>query len=439
MHLLEKCIILVFLLVVQLFLFAMQEYKMQLVFFIFSYLYLLIQSIRKFYFTSPITLFLFISFFYFTAGSLDLHFYNNLYSLDPDNMGLLLLLCYEFAISLYIFVLFLGKRYVPISLFTKVNNMLNESNTKLLTKNLQILIILFILIYIFKFIISFGLSIGEYSRGEIYSHKDFILTLVKTFLPILIIFYVWLTSAFTKKYSTMDYMTISFIILFVIFDLLFKGDRRVSLSMILGILGIIYYHKNIPRFYIIIGVLGALFMYILGAIRNRPVDTWMDNIMNTASRGFSPAGTEFGPFSMIANYVLNEHIMMQKLSFFTAFASSLPSFIYPDRPLGPSLWFVKKYFREIYDAGGGYAFNIIIESAMNFGYFGPIVLAIFYTFIYSFSNYNGKVAILFSGLVIYALTFSARFGMTGIFQIFIIMFANLVLLLILIKLFVKVK
>jgi hypothetical protein len=261
----------------------------------------------------------------------------------------------------------------------------------------------------------YGFTIGGVTRGDLYTTKSFILTLIKVLIPLVTILYVWLRINYKNYSRKIDYIIILSIFVFVLFDMLFKGDRRISLAMLFAIGGIIYFHKSLPKIYYISGIIGVFLLILLGAVRNRPVNTWADNIQYFFASNFSPSGTEFGPFSMIANHIIKDDLFFSMPSFFTAFLSTIPGFLFPERPIGSSIWFVKTYFPVYYSQGGGWAFNIIMDGILSFGFFAPIFLSLFYLSLFLLGKQNGKIGILFSGI----LTFSARFGFTGILQAFI--------------------
>lgn len=409
---------LIILFFIQFLLYIGEEYKSQLVIFEISYVLLIIFTVRYNYLVSPISLFIIISFFYISAGPLDLHFFNNKDSLNSQTMGLMLLISYSFVEFLLLFWTLMGSKSFNISLISNLNSTLrNKSYSRLVYFTLSVLIILFVFIYIFKFILMYGFTIGGMSRGELFSDRSFILTLVKTALPVFIIAYLWLKKYYrNEKNTTLDYLVISLIIIFSLFDILFKGDRRVVVSLVVGIIGIYYLHKPLPKKYIISGLIGAISLYFYGAVRNRPLYMWSENLAYTLSKDFSPSSTEFGSFSLIANYLMKDEFFMLMPTLWSSFLSAIPGFIYPDRPLSSSLWFVKNYFTDIYMSGGGLAFNIIVDAVLNFGYFAPIVLSLFYMSFFVLGKQKGEIGVLISALLIYSLTFSARFDFAAIFQ-----------------------
>ena len=50
-----------------------------------------------------------------------------------------------------------------------------------------------------------------------------------------------------------------------------------------------------------------------------------------------------------------------------------PSWIAPNRPDLPAIWYVKTFFPDIYQKGGGYGFSIMAESLVNFYFIGPVI------------------------------------------------------------------
>jgi oligosaccharide repeat unit polymerase len=402
---------------IQLFLFNMNEFYYQFIIFLVSYLYLMFYLIKKYNFMNPLTLFIFISFFYFTSGTFDLYFFVNKFKLEESTMGLLLLFSYSFVLFLVFFVGLFDKKDINLNIFNKFNYTIDNSNyASILYKLSSNLLILFIFLYVLKFVSMFGLSIGAFSRGELYSTKSFLLVLLKIIIPTTTIFFVWIRNIYEKRNKKRDLLTFLFIISFVLFDMLFKGDRRVGVSMILGVLAINYYMKSLPIKYIFLGIISSIGLFLLGAIRNRPVERWGESIDNFITREFSPSNGEFGPFSMIANYLLKEEHFISMPTYFNSLLSVIPSFLYPDRPIASSNWFTKTYFTDYYNSGGGWAFNMIVETTLNFGYFAPIILSIFYSLFFILTKQKGYLGILITAIIVYITSFSIRFDLTSIFQ-----------------------
>jgi len=401
----------------QFFLFTIEEYKYQFILFELSYILIIVYVSYRFYFMSAISLFIFITFFYLSAGSLDLFYFNNSDNLNAERMGLLLLFGYFFIYVLILLWSIFENKFINFKLLEKVNNSLANTNySQILYRIITVFLLFMIVLYIGKFLSMYGFSIGGVSRGDLYNTSNFILVLAKVMIPQFIIIYVWLRVTFKSKNTKIDYLVIFFIFLFIFFDMFFKGDRRVTLSTLMAIGGIYYYAKALPKQYIFIGIGGIIFLSLLGAIRNRPISVWADNIEYYMARDFAPSDTEFGPFSMIANYLMKDDMFLTMPTLFSSFPSVIPGFLYPERPIGSSVWFVKTYFEDYYNSGGGFAFNIIIDAALNFGYFAPIVLAIIYFLLFFLGKQKGVIGVLLTGLLIYSLTFTARFDFLSIWQ-----------------------
>lgn len=405
------------LLLMQITLYNMNEVYYQFLIYLIGYFFLMFFLIKRYNFLNPITLFVFISFFYFTAGTFDLFFYNNIFKLEEQTMGLMLIFSFTFLLLLTLFNSLFDNKDINFSFFSKINNTLISTNyDSILYKISSNFLILIVVLYILKFISMFGIGIGAVSRGELYSSKSFLLILLKILIPSTVLLFVWIRKIYSGRNKSRDFITFSSIIVFVLFDMLFKGDRRVSISMVLGILTIYYYMQKLPIKYIFLGFISTIILFLLGAIRNRPIERWGESINNFLTREFSPGNSEFAPFSMVAKYLLNEENFITMPTYFNSILSVVPGFLYPDRPLASSNWFTKTYFTDYYNSGGGWAFNMIIETTLNFGYFAPIILALFYVSLFLIVKQKGQIGILFSGLAVYVLTFSIRFDLTSILQ-----------------------
>lgn len=394
-------------------------YIFQLCSFLCSYILLFVFSVLGFRFLSPAPLFLLASFFYFSAGAVDLHFFNNEDSLDPKRIGLLILMGYFFVLF-FVFMLrfFCVKSFVVLN-FSGLDRLSCSqffvSKGRLFS---GLFLIFFTPVYIYVFGSSYGFGVGDVSRGDIYKEQNFLLVALRIFLPVVAIAYVWFYFLSQKRSLNIFNFAVLFSLACVLlFDLVFKGDRRVVVSVVLALLSLKYHGKNIPLKIFAVGAFFVVALYFYGAVRNRPFFMWADNITEYMAAGFSPSKTEFGPFSVIANEILSGENFFSSLTLFNGLLSALPSFVYPDRPLASSVWFVKEYFPDFYDVGGGLAFNIVVDAALMFGFLAPVFLAVAYALVFSIANQRGESRSLVCALLIYIFTFTARFDFTSIYQV----------------------
>lgn len=406
------------LLLVQAILWGSEAYFAQFIFFVASYLSVLYRSWFCYGFLNPVVLFLISTFLYLAAGATDLHLFSNEDSLSENNIGLLLLFGCFFVSVLLLFYDFFYRNNWSLLRLSRLDRMIEGGSFVRIIRLLSGFgIIVLVPVYIGAFVGLYGFGIGYISRGDIYSESSYLLVALRIVLPLLAVVYVWASHVFESKSSGgFNYLVLLVVLLWVLFDLLLKGDRRVLVSVILGVVCIKYFGRKLPFYYVALGGAAAIVLYLYGAVRNRPLDVWLDNINYSLTSQFSPSKTEFGPFSIVANELMRADLFFSDTTVFNGFLSALPTFVYPDRPLASSVKFVKEYFPDFYDIGGGLAFNIIVDAALMFGFFAPVLLGFFYALLFSFGNQRGKTALLMNGVLVYALTFTARFDFASMFQ-----------------------
>lgn len=280
---------------------------------------------------------------------------------------------------------------------------------------------LFLIIYVVLVDQLFSLKIGSITRADIYKSKPVFFDLYKIFMYSFSIFYGWYV--FCVKTYKSKFLLIWFLpfIILVSVDILILGDRRLAVLLILIYTFMLNTKTKISPFYIIFGSFFAVFLWIYSYLRNTSIDQW-SNIIHDLDYSvvFSPDKSEFGAFSIIWNDYFSKYSSVQMHpTYLETFVQLIPGFIYSDRPIPPSVSFVKEFYPDIYNVGGGLAFNAILESMMNFNIFGPIVLALILVFFSKFYNKN-QLGVLLGAIYIFCFSFTMRNDMISNLRTFLI-------------------
>jgi hypothetical protein len=164
-----------------------------------------------------------------------------------------------------------------------------------------------------------------------------------------------------------------------VFDVLFFGDRRVVLSMLLGV-AYLWLNRSPALIWMTpsIGIMLAALL-VLGAVRGQPLHVWVDVLSTIELRWFlSPVNLDFGGFPLIATNVLASPDPMISLAptYLDSVVAVVPAEIYPNRPLAFSGWYIETFHSDIAAIGGGLASNWVVESIVNFGMWGPVIVGL---------------------------------------------------------------
>lgn len=334
--------------------------------------------------------------------------YNSSYITKTNQ--LLVFFCVIFLSSYLFFQSYVKKIRTPEIIFYKRNNRINIFV-------IYLFIILIYSIYLYGWMWP---KISSFSRAEIYSNKPLFFDLLRLSIYFFSVFYFWYMF-FVKKISKNLLFFFSPYFYFILMDIFYFGDRKNAIITLLIYLYMYKFKNKIKIVYFILGLIFIFIMYIYSYLRSGSIYDWM-NIINKLDYKFmlSPDNSEFGAFSIIWNeYLLKYTSVKMHLTYLEAFIQIIPTFFYSDRPISPAINFVKEFHPEIYSIGGGMAFNLILESMMNFWFFGPIVIAYIMVFFYKFYK-KTPVGILFGSVFIFSFSFSMRNDMVSIIRIYIL-------------------
>lgn len=224
----------------------------------------------------------------------------------------------------------------------------------------------------------FGLSIGEIDRATLTSEQGTVAALTRNLLVACVIALTWVLGYLPRRLAA-TILLAGIVISLTAFDLLYFGDRRIILCMLLGIA---YLTLNRSRFLPLlvpaIGVsLGLLIVF--AAVRGQPPDVWID-ILGSLELGsyLTPVNLDFGGFPLIATDLLasSQPLLAGAPNYLDGLLAVIPHALCPGRPPSFSAWYVQTYHSDVAAIGGGLASNWVMESYLNLGAAGIVIVGI---------------------------------------------------------------
>lgn len=279
-----------------------------------------------------------------------------------------------------------------------------------------------VFVYISMVAMLFSLDIGAVSRADIYKSKSTLFDVYKLFIYSFSVFYIWFIVCIEQKKGKGLVFWLLPLLLFSATDVLILGDRKLVIVLLLICAFAINVQKRINPIYIGYGFVFGLLMWVYGYLRNTSFSEW-GAILSELDYGtaFSPDKSEFGAFSIVWNDYFSRYSSVQmQPTYLETFAQIVPTFIFPSRPISPSVNFVKEFYPDIYSSGGGLAFNSILESMMNFNIFGPIAFAFILVFFSKFCN-KSSFGVLLGAIYIFCFSFTLRNDMITNLRVFVLL------------------
>lgn len=374
---------------------------------IFTLLMLLAVVVSGKGFFSPITIFVLTAVPYLIAAPVDIYFYDNEHLFQKEYISWLVISGVVLLLS-FMFVCEFSK-----SLRFKVFTVEAKVNIKIISLAYFVLY----LIYLLMIATYFSLNIGSLSRADIYASKPTLFDVSKMILYSFTIAFFWYIFVVEKKKFLHSKLALIPLLMLVLTDTLILGDRKMALILILVLAFFYSVNHKIPK-KAMIGFLALGFgFWILGFVRNLAVDQWGTIYSSLEfSKLVNPANVEFGAFSIIWQDYFSKGAYEFKATYLEMIVQIIPSFIYPDRPVPPSVDFVAKFYPAIHASGGGLAFNAILESIMNFYWFGPIIAGAGFGYLFRFYNEKNTLGVLVGGVLIYTFAFMMRNDMVSMLR-----------------------
>ena len=192
------------------------------------------------------------------------------------------------------------------------------------------------------------------------------------------------------------------------------GDRRIFLSTVIGVLAVTKFSRQMTVVLLLLALPAYIMFAAYSGLRGVPTDQWAMRFDALEIKSVvDPSRGEFGGWARIAQDVLSKpYAEIADATVLKAPLSVVPSFLYPDRPLAPSLWYVHTYDPATAMRGGAWAFSLVVESFMNFWVFGPIVLGYFVSM--AIARFEGNA--MRCMLMVFVLAFSFRADLVSIIQ-----------------------
>jgi hypothetical protein len=236
------------------------------------------------------------------------------------------------------------------------------------------------LAYAYAAIARYGIVGGEFSRAEIYQGENLDLQVIRAGIVYgVMLGFVGLRSPLTDGSALPKALLWSMAFLtFVYVDILILGDRRILLSTLVALV-IAAQPRVVTLLWIgLIAAPAIAFLWVYSFLRDIPLEDWSlivsqldwELVLNIANG-------EFGGWTRIAADIFSLPFHeVWRLTLFEMPLSVIPSWLYPDRPLAPSLWYVNTFDPQTADILGGWGFSLPIEGYINAGLPGAAAIGL---------------------------------------------------------------
>lgn len=264
----------------------------------------------------------------------------------------------------------------------------------------------------------FGLVTGDFTRAEIYQHGNLDLRLIRSavicgiFISASALLRQWVVGIGRQRHVFLLGIAVTLV---GYADIAVLGDRRVFLSILISLFVASRPKPATILATVLVGVPFVALLWIYSFIRNVPVDAWTRLLSEIDWRvALNLANGEFGGWTRIAADILKEPFSsVWRLTILEAPFALLPSFVLPDRPLAPSLWYVSTFDPTTADIGGGWGFSLPIEAYMNGWLLGPCLLGLIVGGVLGRVGERGRFGYM---LAVFTLCFSFRADAVSLLQ-----------------------
>tara|TARA_R110000751_G_scaffold156389_3_gene261844 strand:- start:7763 stop:9064 length:1302 start_codon:yes stop_codon:yes gene_type:complete len=246
--------------------------------------------------------------------------------------------------------------------------------------NLSYPIVIFFLViglvfYIYLIAAFFSLSVGSLSRADIYGSKPLVFDLFTILFLYLIVFFIWCFVFPGQKGFTGIKFLIGIMVSYIFIGFVFMGDRGTGVTLLVLFFYFYSLRNQVSRRVLFVLFFFSIVLLLYSSFRNVPVEYWLDIYRNMVFfERLNPARLEFGAFPIVWQDYFNEFNLGFHPTYYEIPFQIIPSALFPERGDAPSVWFVKHFYPDIANVGGGMAFNAILESVMNFWVLGPVFL-----------------------------------------------------------------
>lgn len=165
------------------------------------------------------------------------------------------------------------------------------------------------------------------------------------------------------------------VLILAVTQLIVLGNRREIMSFLVAA-AVAAGMRRLPLWMFPVGGVLIWFSTVLPWLRQAPITEWMDIIVNfsTYFGTLDVSNTEHYAFAIVADTYYSAPTTSHAPSMLDAFGTLVPQNIWPNRPMPAGEWFVATYYPELYRIGGGLAYNLPMETVINLGFFGPIII-----------------------------------------------------------------
>jgi len=231
-------------------------------------------------------------------------------------------------------------------------------------------VLIYISLYVFLVYNDIGLSFLNITRAESFSSRSLGLSIVRAGLVPIFISYFY----FCYRFSLRPYKIVWLSLLVVaVIEILVLGDRRILISILIGVAVTNKQMFQTKTGYVFL-TLSIVFMIAWGAFRNQftleefsSLDRWQ-----AVQDKINPMNQEFAYYHRVGQDIMSMNFTeVGHFSYLLSFTNLIPSTVWGGRYPGASTWYVMNFHEELYDIGGGMAFNAVAESYLNFSYLGP--------------------------------------------------------------------
>lgn len=344
---------------------------------------------------------------------------------------------YIISVSFCWFFLYLGV------LFYKINFKKKKTSIELKTNNfnsiIAILVLLFIASYQFYNIIKYT-GFDFFSLLKPYGFESTLLensdkSIFDSFSELILISTSNLifSYAYYNDKKFLKYFSSSIILLFSLI-LVIRGSRNVASMMLFPFIFTIMRYRSFSIYRVItFAILFYLLGYSVGVIRNAGFGEIAN--LNFEYSVFDPLAQEFGTnYSLFTKWIessSNQELAFGRTYIIDPVVNLIPYKIWPNRPQGPAIQFSMVYFgaSNVSDLKEGLGFSPIIESFMNFSYFGIFPVFLIFPFVFCkyshflFRHKSHKNNVLSGFLILIVLNWF-RIDFATIFKIFSIFFIS---------------
>lgn len=278
--------------------------------------------------------------------------------------------------SSFIFILSLGYLFNRIIFFGSVKK-INSKIELFNVRSIELIYSFLFVLYGYFFFVYFDTAISD--RNYLYLNPNSVLSLVKLIIPFYFILICYLSENKINKFYLIVFIMFCFSELFIF------GDRRGVASALISIFMI---HNRFNVVKIKSKLIFFLIFFVILMIYIEKTRYGGDFFSDTDYSSLNPAVTELGAPWLVALDIFNDvnFLGINIDSILNAFLNLVPHFFWSERPLGAAAWFAQKYYPDIAEQGGGFAFSFIIEIVINFSLIGYFLFVFLFGFFIAFLN-----------------------------------------------------